>query len=319
MIKKSFKYIGVVLVSSIGFLSCEKNDEGSMNGAGRTIVKIDEATDEKFAIALDFINGFQDVNLITVRRNVPNNAELNKPLDVVISQDAAAVAAYNTAHNTKYVALPEDSYTIDAGNPRSGDDWTLKFDAGEFAKPVRIQLDATKLDLSKQYAFGFKLKDAAGNAISNAYNNLIVEVGVKNKYDGIYEVTGTLVDLAVSTLGGYYPLSWDLRTSGSSSVKIYDRLTGTQTHLITSGGALSQYGTFGLDVTFDPASDAIASIKSPYEPAANTRAAALDESGENRYDAATKTVKIKYFMLQPSVITPYRTSFDETWVYKGAR
>jgi hypothetical protein len=318
MIKKSFKYIGVVLVSSIGFLSCEKNDEGSMNGAGRTIVKIDEAKDEKYAIALDFINGFQDVNLITVRRNVPNNAELNKPLDVVITEDAAAIAAYNTAHNTSYIALPADSYTIDAGNPKSGDDWTLKFDAGEFAKPIRIQLDATKLDLSKQYAFGFKIKDAAGNAISNAFNNLIVEVGVKNKYDGIYEVTGTMVDVAVATLSGYYPLSWDLRTAGSNKVKIFDRLTGTQTHLINSGGALSQYGQFGLDVTFNATTDEIESITNPLLGSLG-RQAALDESGENRYDAATKTVKIKYFMLQPSVVTPYRTSFDETWVYKGAR
>jgi len=309
----------VVLVSSIGFLSCEKNDEGSMNGAGRTIVKIDEAKDEKYAIALDFLNGFQDVNLITVRRNVPNNTELNKPLDVVIMQDAAALAAYNTAHTTSYIALPADSYTIDAGNPKTGDDWTLKFGAGEFAKPIRIQLDASKLDLSKQYAFAFKLKDAAGNAISSAYNNVIVEVGVKNKYDGIYEVTGTLVDVVNATITGNYPLNWDLRTAGSSKVKVYDRATGTQTHLIFAAGSPSQYGTFGLDVTFDPVSDAIASIKSPFEPAANTRAAALDESGENRYDPATKTVKIKYFMLQPSLITPYRTSFDETWVYKGAR
>ncbi|MGZ8505337.1 MAG: DUF1735 domain-containing protein [Flavitalea sp.] len=319
MIKKSFKYFAVALVSSIGFLSCEKNDEGSMNGAGRTIVKIDEATEEKYAIALDFINGFQDVNLITVRRNVPNNAELNKPLDVVIMQDAAALTAYNAAHNTNYIPLPVDAYTIDAGNPKTGDDWTLKFAEGEFAKPIRIQLDATKLDLSKQYAFAFKIKDAAGNAISNAFNNVIVEVGVKNKYDGIYEVTGTMVDVVSAALTGYYPLNWDLRTAGASKVKVYDRLTGTQTHLISSGGALSQYGTFGLDVTFDPASDAIASIKSPYEPAANSRAAALDESGENRYDAATKTVKIKYFMLQPALVTPYRTSFDETWVYKSAR
>ena len=52
MIKNTFKYFGVALVSSIGFLSCDKNDEGTMNGAGRTIVKIDEAADEKYAIVV---------------------------------------------------------------------------------------------------------------------------------------------------------------------------------------------------------------------------------------------------------------------------
>lgn len=318
MIKKSFKYIGVVLVSSIGFLACEKNDEGSMNGAGRTIVKIDEAKDEKYAIALDFVNGFQDVNLITVRRNVPNNAELNKPMDVVIMEDAAAITAYNAAHSTNYIALPAEAYTVDASNPKSGDDWTLKFDAGEFAKPVRIQLDASKLDLSKQYAFGFKIKDAAGSAISNAYNNLLVEVGVKNKYDGVYEVTGTMVDAANAALVGTYPLTWELRTAGSSKVKVYDKTTQTQTHLISNAGSPSQYGQFGIDVTFNATTDEIESITNPLLGSLG-RQAALDESGENRYDPATKTIKIKYFMLQPSVITPWRTSFDETWVYKGPR
>lgn len=317
MIKKSFKYIGVVLVSSIGFLSCEKNDEGSMNGAGRTIVKIDEASDEKYTIALDFVTGFQEVNLITVRRNVPNNSELNKDLNVVITEDQTILDEYNSTNGTEYEALPADSYTIDAGNPKSGSDWTLKFNSGEFAKPVKINFDASKIDLSKQYAFAFKLKDAAGNAISNAYNTVIVEVGVKNKYDGVYEVTGTMVDNFFPNLTGDYPVLWELRTTGSSTVDVYDKLYQFPLHSIRNNGAWSYYGQFAISVEFDNATGEIKALTNPFKGSLG-RDIALDESGENRYDEATKTVKIKYFMTQPG-FEPYRTSFNETWVYKGAR
>jgi hypothetical protein len=48
----------------------------------------------------------------------------------------------------------------------------------------------------------------------------------------------------------------------------------------------------------------------------------IDPSGANKYDAATKTIQFKYWMIQPSLVpTPpnIRVFFDEKWTYKGAR
>jgi hypothetical protein len=57
------------------------------------------------------------------------------------------------------------------------------------------------------------------------------------------------------------------------------------------------------------------------QPAGNTRSG-LDPSGVNQYDAATKTVRIKYNMTQSSLVpaAPHiRTTWDETWKYVGSR
>jgi hypothetical protein len=46
----------------------------------------------------------------------------------------------------------------------------------------------------------------------------------------------------------------------------------------------------------------------------------IDPSGVNKYDG--KTIHFKYWMKQPSLVPAapnIRTSFDETWTYKGPR
>ncbi|MCU0362793.1 MAG: hypothetical protein MUE32_05495, partial [Bacteroidales bacterium] len=94
-------------------------------------------------------------------------------------------------------------------------------------------------------------------------------------------------------------------------------------HPILSGTSTSVYGTFGLELFFDPATGAITQVKNPWgNPPGSTRMPALDPSGVNKYDAATKVIKMKYWMKQPSVVTDppnIRVYFDETWTYKGPR
>jgi hypothetical protein len=93
-------------------------------------------------------------------------------------------------------------------------------------------------------------------------------------------------------------------------------------HTIRSGTSLSVYGSFGLIIKFN-ASDVVVSVVNYYgQPASNTRSADLNPAGANVYNPAAKTVTIKYFMKQPSVITtdPFiRTTFDEVWTYTGPR
>ena len=79
------------------------------------------------------------------------------------------------------------------------------------------------------------------------------------------------------------------------------------------------YGSFGLIINFD-ASDNVSSLSNYYgQPSGNGRSANVDPSGINKYDPATKTIKIKYWMDQPSVVTPHRTYFNETWKFVGPR
>jgi hypothetical protein len=288
-------------------------------GKGSTIVRMPPGAGFRLA-AIDLITTPQTFALLDVYRDAPGEAALNSATRVVIREDASAITAYNAAHSTSYIALPATAFTIDPSNPKAGNDYTLTFNPGEFYKQLKITVpDASVLDPNRKYALGFTLGSVDNNGkISASENQVVVEVGLKNRWDGVYEVNGTMVDLTTATITGAYPLTWELRTTGANTLAVFDKSRGAQTHNILSGGALSQYGTFGLNMTIDPATNKITSVINPFgQPAANGRSAALDPTGVNAYDPATKTFRIKYFMLQPG--TTIRTTFDETWVFSGVR
>ena len=88
---------------------------------------------------------------------------------------------------------------------------------------------------------------------------------------------------------------------------------------------MSGYGSFSPVLTFNPTTNAITGVYNRYGTApsyvsSNGRSAALDPSGYNDYNPSTKTIRIKYFMIQPSVVpVGPRTFIDEEWKYVGPR
>jgi hypothetical protein len=174
---------------------------------------------------------------------------------------------------------------------------------------------------------------------------VLIKITVKNKYDGLYDVTGSWLDIApaAALYTSRYPLEYQLVTTGPSSVNVCMLINGEVTpgYLFYNNGAGGYYGSWGLQCFFDPTNDAVTEVRNyygdPSNPASgvgnpgagtgaptytssNSRYAQLDPSGINAYDAATKTVHIKYFMFQPTIIASGpRASFDETWVYTGPR
>jgi hypothetical protein len=273
------------------------------------------------AVAGDVVQRARNVNptidtfvLLEVMRSPNNQNELNQPLTVSLTRDTSIIGRFNRANNTSFQELPASLYTV------LGDLTNVTFQPGETSKTFRIRLDKTNLDLSKQYALAYKVNTGSTGAVASGdQGEVMYAVGVKNKYDGRYKVTGTLTDFAVSTITGYYPLEWDLVTSGPNSVVVYDNIElGFPGHLISSSGSPSYYGSFGLVVNFDPVTNLVTSVTNFYgQPAGNGRSAGLDPTGGNAYDPSSKTVDIKYFMYQPG--TTIRAAFDETWEYIGPR
>lgn len=138
--------------------------------------------------------------------------------------------------------------------------------------------------------------------------------------DARYTVTGQMVDMHNTTYTGYYPHEITLLKSGPNQGTMVPKELGIPGHLILVGTSLSYYSNFGIIVTIDPTTYKITAITNHYgQPAANTRSAALDPSGENAWDPKTKNIKIKYWMDEPAVRSPHRTSFDETWTYIGPK
>jgi len=312
----SFLLLGSVMLA----IGCKKVETADpMGDAGTTIVKL--PSEEGYNIAfVELKSGTQTINLLELRRDIPSEGELNKTMKVVVKEDQEIINAYNVQNGTNYLALPGTSYTADPANPKSGNTYTVSMAPGEFVKQLRITIpDATVLDPNERYAVGLTLVSAdQGAKISEVLKFCLVEVGVKNKYDGHYEVTGTMVDLTSAALVGKYPFECDLETVDANTVLMYHTgapFTGYY-HPILNGTAVSAYGNYAVTLEFND--NTIVDMYNGYGQGAGSRWGFLDATGVNTFDPATKTIKIKYTMNQPDAGT-VRTRFNETFKYLGPR
>lgn len=312
-----FSFFFLLLTTVV--VSCVKKDdmykENSDESARKTVVQIIGA-DELIQFARDVKPTNDTFILIDVRRYPNNEAGLNEPLTVKLESNPTLIDDYDSTNGTSYVEMPAGSYTL------LDDINAITFQPGEAIKTIRISVDQTKLDLSQQYALGFSIADPGSNAVANTtLENALYNIGVKNKYDGHYLLTGTMVDAANSALTGAAPIEVDLETVGASSV-ILNPTQGPfaygYLYPILNAGAGSGYGSFTPIFNFD-ANDNIVSVENAYgQPAGNGRSAEIDPSGLNRFNA-DRSIDVKYWMNQPSVIAGHRSSMDEHYQYIGPR
>lgn len=267
---------------------------------------------EAKSFALTGSPAIETIEAITIRYSAPKQKA--NDIQVVLEVDNSLVTAYNTANGTNFLALPSNAYSLPNG---------LSFtmpggNSGEYNLP--LTLNKNNLNLQNAYAIGFKIKSVSQGVISAIEKDIIVTILVKNKFDGRYDVDGTFVDVSNAAFTAAYPLEWELVTTGPTQCVVRDWAdfgTPTPAFIFFNGGTPTFYGNFGLIINFD-ASDNVASVTNYYgQPSSNGRSANLDPSGVNKY--ANGVVKLKYWMDQPTVVTPHRSYFDETWTYTGPR
>jgi hypothetical protein len=232
-------------------------------------------------------------------------------ITVTLATDAQTLATYNTTNGTNKVIPPASVASFPT---------TVVIKKGTSQTTI-VGTVTVSPDFNFNAAYGIPVKVTAVSkgTISGNYAASVYSFGVRNIYDGAYTVTGTLVDAASGSIKGNYPLSAGLVTSGANTVKLFDNVIGGYYHSILSGTSLSYYGAFGLEFTID-ANNKVTKVVNVYgQPSSNGRSATLDPSGVNTWDPTTKTLKVKYWMDQPSVIAGHRTAFDETYTYTGVR
>lgn len=326
--------LSALLCAGLLFTSCVKEEAKPQGDAGNTIVKVLEAPERKI-----FFSPFSDtktVDLFSLRRDANSQGSLNTPSSIDIKFSQQMIDDYNDANGESFEPMPDSIFSFKSipGVQETADGFTMDYSAGDFAKELTIQLDGSKWDISHKYAFAYVISEAGGNQVGAGKDSVIVLISVKNKWDGVYDVTGTMVDAVnpalvhvTKALNSVYGIGqeYHLVTVSPTACAVYDNTVyGDYIVPISTGGGtgLSGYGDFALLVEFDPETDEIVNVSNYYGTPANTRAAVLDESGENRYNAASKTINIKFHMLQPSVVpaAPYiRSSWDEVWKYTGSR
>ena len=146
----------------------------------------------------------------------------------------------------------------------------------------------------------------------------------KNEWDGRYRMEGTMTDHSDPSfhwLNNSY--EYTLQTSGTNTDSLVANALGFPGIVVANTGSsitnATFYGKFGLVITFDAAAKKVTSVTNYYgQPSSGGFSAALDPTGANSVDAATKNIKIKFFMDQTGVVG-HRATFDVTLVYLGAR
>lgn len=324
----NIKLLAGVIVLALLAVSCVPEQQ-SMGDAGQTLIKL--TPQDYTMVPLNAIETSQTALMFEVRRDVHSKAALNSSTTVILKKDDTMIDDWNTEYGETFIPLPTSLGTTSV-TPAADGTVTVELGAGEFLKAVMLTVpDATQFDFNEKYALAYRLISSSGTgAISEAYpDSVFVQVLVKNKYDGVYEITAITdwVDASNADLIGWYPFTYELETSGANSVTclLVDPGYYNYYHPLysISGDYISVYGSYGLELVFDEATGEVTAINNVWgNPPANTRMPALDPSGVNKWDEATGDITLKYYMLQPSVVVdpPHiRCSFDEYWEYQGPR
>lgn len=324
--KISFSSLALLLVVSFCMSSCLKDkdyDNGliqSIHDNGKTNQNLIElqltaksSTNFLFT-AFDAIDHDTTINLIPVA--LASKQPASEDIHVTLVPKAELVDDYNNANNTGYVVPSTTMYTVVNANN------IVTIPKGSRIGYLQVKLRTSDF-LGQEWAFGYTIGsvDKQGYVISGNLNTGIMAFGIKNKYDGHYLMTGTMVDSANLGLTGQFPIEVNLETVGGNSVvlnPVQGPFAGGYLYPILSGGAPSAYGSFTPVFVFD-ATDNVIEVDNYYgQPASNTRSAQIDPSGTNKY-FPDRHIDVKFWMNQPSVRPGHRSFFDVHFAYLGPR
>ncbi len=347
------KYIQILSLAMVAFsfASCLKDKNFDERRTGHDLTGVPKVIELAIAyspangrtVGLAYVDNLVNAEVLTVRLAAENPApeDINVTIDTTGAQ--SFINDFNTANGSTIVKLPNSFYTM----PSTG--YVVTIPKGKREASIVIKTNAIQYNTSTTYALFYTIKsvDKPGYIISQNFGKYFTRLGAKNKYDGVYTVTGSMVDNTNATFVGRYPFTYHLVTTGANSVDVTQSINGAFVpgYLFSANGAGSFFGNFGVSIIFDPVTDQIAEIRNyygvpsnaangigdpslgtgaPLYAASNTRRATLDPSGINAYDNGAKEINIKFFMLQPGLATtqPFggvRCRMTERMVYTGPR
>jgi hypothetical protein len=320
--------IALVVISMAALaVSCIPKEQ-SMGGAGQTLVKL--SPDGFAMLAVDAKTTAQTGILFEVRRDVPSQTALNATTTAVLSYDTdgSILAAYNTANGTNFIPLPTTLATVSPALV-SGQ-ISVTFAAGDFAKSVMVNIPSSaSFDFSKNYALAFKLVSVTGSGTVSAAvgKTIVAQVLAKNRWDGVYTVTGTYEDYiyAPGTYAGYYPKTIQLQTTGSTTCARYDADYATYGYIFDPSGAGTSasyfgnwYPAFTFDVTTNKVVDCFNTFADPL-PRQRTALLYTGAGAINQWNASNKSMDVTFQLKALTTSPQIRNLVTEHYTYKGPR
>lgn len=316
--KKSVLIYAALVCSAFLFFACKKSKAPQTATA-----ELKEGKDTLMSVILNTTPTDEEISTFTIQ--LANGETADNDITIALAKDMAVVTAYNTQRGTAFTELPVAAYQLPNG-------LNVVIPKGQSSAKFKMKIFKTGWDYTASYGIGYTVQSVTGsNKLSTTLKSVIVAVSLRNKYDGLWTMNGTLTDVANGALGPWPNAAIALVTTGPGKVTMYNMITTVGAwfnqpfHAINSGGAFSVYGGWAPEFIFDVADNIVSASNYYGNPnPANTRGTVLDATGINNYAviSGVKTIRVKYIMTQPSVVPAppnHRTFCNMTFTYTGAR
>ena len=293
--RKVLQYFLFISFVSLLALSCEKGTEPfpPVKPQEKPSISLPQGNN-LVTLALDISNSVITAEVLEVRREATSPADLNRVQTVKIQKSNAVLSDYSGAEVKE---LSRDLYQSHPDNPFDGQYWTITFQPGEFVKQLKINLKTIDLVSLGRVGLGFQLASADNGAVlSDDQNQVAVEIGSKNQWDGVYRVRYRLFHPTNPAITGIGTVpEWDFLSSGPTSVD-WDFAT---VFINFSTGGLTYFGdatgpSLQVRMTVNPDNTvSLTNIGSQAIPLAFPPLV-VPTGVTNRYDPATKTFYVAY-------------------------
>lgn len=310
------------MVTAVTLSSCLKDDSVVLNpDKGTNVIEFANTTD--IAVHGSSIPVYVHSYEVTPEETLPitvsySGPATGAPQDITVNVavgDGTPVATYNTEQSTSYILMPADKYSMTTTS--------VVIPKGKTKATFNVKFKPNTFDLSKNYVLPLKITSVSSGTISANFSTILLAVGAKNKYDGVYTyiATHTATDRPTFLTGTEftYPYDVQLRSSGASQNNLWNAAFGDfLMPLITSTNGVSGFGQTNLLITFDPATNKVTSVQNAIAAPTNGRGMNLDNTAttSNYFNPTTHDVYITYFMTQPG-FSPFKVTAKLK--YKGAR
>ena len=205
----------------------------------------------KYTLGVDLTSTPQSVGGVLFV-NVNSGQPVSSDVTVTLQLNDALRTAYNTANGTNMLAMPANLYSFPL---------TITIPAGARNAEIPLNISSTaSLDPNNSYGIGVSIVSVTGGyTIAGNMKNLLIEIGLKNKYDGLYELRG---QHNRSPYTFHFVTDVEMHTTGPSSVAMFFLLGGDYGQPIgVAPGSISWYGpAVSPNFTFDPVTNLVTSV-----------------------------------------------------------
>lgn len=251
---------------SVVLSSClkEKYKIDADHNTDRVLAEFTDAKNGAGSLAVEYGTAMVELDLTELR--IPPRSVVNGTVQVKIAENNALV------NGAGFSSLPSGSYSIVS--------YDYTFTPDNKKANVRIKVNPSAL-VGGSYAVGLTIQQVSTGEISQSAKDIVVEIKVKNDYEGDYAASGLLT--AYAGPDNTFPLQAEYDIDEDKYLYTID-----QTTVEMVVGYPPFTGAYML-LEIDPATNNVT-----VKPSTPPTFATLSNNGVNKYDPATKTFTLNY-------------------------